>query len=31
MRVCTQCIRSGAVSKRIHQTPFKLPKTAQAK
>ena len=31
MRVCTQCIRSGAVVKRIHCNPFKLPKTAQAK
>ncbi len=31
MRVCTQCIRSGAVTKRIHQTPFKLPQAAQAK
>ncbi|MBN1395889.1 MAG: 50S ribosomal protein L28 [Pirellulales bacterium] len=27
MRVCTQCIRSGAVAKRIHRSPFKLPKT----
>lgn len=26
VRVCTQCIRSGAVTKRIHQSPFKLPK-----
>ena len=25
MRVCTQCLRSGAVTKRIHSTPFKLP------
>ena len=31
MRVCTQCIRSGAVAKRIHRNPFKLPKTADAK
>ena len=32
MRVCTQCIRSGAVTKRIRQAPFKLPtaKTAKA-
>ena len=30
MRVCTQCIRSGAVTKRIHHSPFKLPKTAAA-
>jgi large subunit ribosomal protein L28 len=26
MRVCTQCIRSGAVSKPIQRSPFKLPK-----
>jgi large subunit ribosomal protein L28 len=25
MRVCTQCIRSGAVAKRICRKPFKLP------
>ncbi len=25
VRVCTQCIRSGAVVKRIRQAPFKLP------
>lgn len=25
MRVCTQCIRSGAITKRIHSAPFKLP------
>ena len=25
MRVCTQCIRSGAVNKRVRQAPFKLP------
>jgi large subunit ribosomal protein L28 len=25
MRVCTQCIRSGAVSKRVRNAPFKLP------
>jgi large subunit ribosomal protein L28 len=31
MRVCTQCIRSGAVVKRIQRNPFKLPKTAEAK
>jgi len=29
VRVCTQCIRSGAVTKRIHCTPFKLPKPAK--
>ena len=28
MRVCVQCIRSGAVTKRVHRNPFKLPKTA---
>ena len=31
MRVCTQCIRSGAVAKRIHKNPFKLPKTSAGK
>ena len=31
MRVCTQCLRSGAVVKRIQRNPFKLPKTAEAK
>ena len=31
MRVCAQCIRSGAVTKRIQRNPFKLPKTAEAK
>lgn len=25
MRVCTQCIRSGAVRKVVRQAPFKLP------
>ena len=25
MRVCTQCIRSGAVTKTIRNRPFKLP------
>jgi large subunit ribosomal protein L28 len=25
VRVCTQCIRSGAITKRIHSAPFKLP------
>ncbi|MBN1909183.1 MAG: 50S ribosomal protein L28 [Pirellulales bacterium] len=24
MRVCTQCIRSGAVTKRVRRAPFKL-------
>lgn len=27
LRVCTQCIRSGAVTKRIRNAPFKLPAT----
>jgi large subunit ribosomal protein L28 len=31
MRVCAQCIRSGAVTKRVCQSPFKLPKGAAAK
>ncbi len=26
MRVCTQCIRSGAITKKIHNIPFKLAK-----
>ncbi|MEX0675732.1 MAG: 50S ribosomal protein L28 [Pirellulales bacterium] len=25
VRVCTQCMRSGAVTKRIRNAPFKLP------
>ena len=29
VRVCTQCIRSGAVTRRIHNTPFKLPESAK--
>ena len=31
VRVCTQCLRSGAVVKRVQKAPFKLPKTAAAK
>jgi len=31
MRVCTQCIRSGAVTKVVRQAPFRLPKAADAK
>ncbi len=31
IRVCTQCIRSGAVTKRVHNAPFKLPKSVQKK
>ena len=30
LRVCAQCIRSGAVTKSIHRKPFLLPKTATA-
>ena len=26
--VCTQCIRSGAITKAIRNAPFKLPETA---
>ncbi len=29
VRVCTQCIRSGAVTKRVRATPFRLPKEAK--
>lgn len=29
-RVCTQCIRSGAVTKRIRQKPFKLEVDAKS-
>lgn len=29
MRVCTQCIRSGAVTKRVRNAPFKLPVSAK--
>ena len=29
MRVCTQCIRSGAVTKRIQHNPFKLPQSSE--
>ena len=31
LRVCAQCIRSGAVTKTIHHTPFKLPKAVGSK
>lgn len=27
MRVCAQCLRSGAVVKRVRHNPFKLPTT----
>jgi large subunit ribosomal protein L28 len=30
MRVCTQCIRSGAVAKRVRVAPFNLPPGAEA-
>jgi len=31
MLVCTQCLRSGAVTKRIEAAPFRLPADAAAK
>jgi large subunit ribosomal protein L28 len=31
MRVCTRCLRSGAVTKTIRQAPFKLPPSAEKK
>ena len=31
IRLCTQCIRSGAVTKRVHNAPFRLPKSAEKK
>jgi len=31
VRVCAQCIRSGAVTKRIHNAPFRLPTSAAKK
>ncbi len=31
IRVCAQCIRSGAITKKIHQSPFKLPKSVEEK
>ncbi|RMF99706.1 MAG: 50S ribosomal protein L28 [Planctomycetota bacterium] len=30
VRVCTQCLRSGAVTKRVRQKPFELPADAEA-
>ena len=30
VRVCTQCIRSGAITKRVRNAPFKLPAAAGA-
>ena len=29
--VCVQCIRSGAVTRRVHNTPFKLPESVKDK
>jgi large subunit ribosomal protein L28 len=29
VRVCTQCIRSGAITKRVRNAPFKLPTAAK--
>jgi large subunit ribosomal protein L28 len=29
MRVCTQCLRSGAVRKKVRQAPFRLPVEAK--
>ena len=29
IRVCTRCIRSGAVRKRVRAVPFRLPKSAK--
>jgi len=31
IRACTQCIRSGAVTKRVYNAPFKLPSGDKAK
>ena len=31
VRVCTQCIRSGAITKKVHQSPFQLPKSVEKK
>jgi large subunit ribosomal protein L28 len=31
MLVCTQCLRSGAITKRIEAVPFRLPADATAK
>ena len=30
VRICTQCLRSGAVRKVVRQAPFKLPKLEAA-
>lgn len=31
MRVCTACLRSGAVTRRVRRRPFKLPAQPKAK
>jgi large subunit ribosomal protein L28 len=31
VRVCAQCLRSGAVTKRVRQAPFRLPKAPEKK
>ncbi len=31
LKVCTQCIRSGAITKKVRNAPFKLPTTVAAK
>ena len=31
VKVCTQCIRSGAITKVVRQAPFKLVKPAEKK
>ncbi len=31
VRICTQCIRSGAVRKSVRKRPFQLPADAQSK
>ena len=31
LTVCTQCIRSGAVTKRVRNAPFKLPSSPGSK
>ncbi len=30
VRVCTQCLRSGAVTKRVRVVPFQMPKAAKS-
>ena len=31
VQVCTQCIRSGAITKQIQHAPFRVPKAAAKK